>query len=145
MPKRYFLCVAIFGLSVIAGILIYYISPSIISALKGEYDFIGTFRRVTAPLIAIITTILTGMYFDKKVKRPHWAATIFLIPLTIYLAGVVAGSFFNFLINGLSPFDPFSYFVKPIIIGSYGSPGALLVGVLCYAFLILMPKKTAQN
>lgn len=145
MPRKYFLSVALFGLAVIFGLLIYTIGNEIVRLLEGEYGFVGTVIRVAAPLVAIITTILMGIYFDKKVKTPHWSATIFLIPLTIYLTGIAAGSVANFLLYGLSPFDPMSYLAKPIIAGLYGTPGALGVGVISYLFFILISKITARN
>jgi hypothetical protein len=145
MPRKYFLSVALFGLAVIFGLLFYYIGHEIGRVFEGQYGFVGTVMRVTAPFVAIITTILMGMYFDKKVKTPHWSATIFLIPLTIYLTGIAAGSVANFLLYGLSPFDPMSYLAKPLIVGLYGTPGALGVGVISYLFFILISKTSARN
>lgn len=147
MPKRYFLSVAVFGLSVIAGLLIYFIPESLVSIFRDIDSITAFFRMFTATIMAIITTILAGMYIDKKETKFQLFKTIFAFPFLICLSGITVGSFINFLVATANQrVDFYSFFCKPFMVGIYGTPGVLFVGVVSYlGFFALQKIKTPAS
>ena len=84
-----------------------------------------------ALVVGYSTVLFVSFIFDKNYLGTSFVLKAMILPLAIFMAGVVTGTLANTLMQIELNF--YSFFLKPIaIFGIYGGPLALTVGVIWY-------------
>ncbi|MBC7714661.1 MAG: hypothetical protein H7177_15045 [Rhizobacter sp.] len=138
MKKNYFLFVAVIGLIGVVLVAYAIFGFSFVNMLSITVNQYEKYNGLAPILAGMLIPAAAGFYCDKKYINVHWFPRIFIIPVFIYLSGVVVGVGTNFLVNGLNSSDPMAYVKSPaLVLTMYGVPCAMLVGIICY--LIVQP------
>ena len=125
MKKNYYLIGSLFGLITALVMLMAILGSSGLEMISLTQKYNG----LVPTLVAIITVLGLGYFFDRKSVPPIFINQVFLIPVFILICGSIVGGLTSYFLNGYPDFF-FDYFTRPIwAIGLFGFPATLVVAL----------------
>ncbi len=126
MKKHYYLIGSVLGLLTAVVMLI---------AIRGSSGFemislTEKYNGLIPSLVALISVLGLGYFFDQRSVPPIYVNQVFLIPVFILICGSLLAGLTNYFLNGYPHFF-FDYFTRPLwAIGLFGFPATLVVALV---------------
>lgn len=146
MTTKYYLKGATLGLLCAAGVAYSLLGKVFFEMLTVVDSTYEKFNGLVPVASGVGAVLVMAFIYDRRSHSTKYFFKGLLNPLLIFLMGSFAGSFVNFLCNGLSDSTGFNdYFFKTFYwLSVVGCPGTILVGGLWFLVFKALVRKRAE-